>query len=87
VEVREQWEGDAPQVVRGPVGVRVDTVDADTQNLGVGGLKTRNRLFDRRYFLTSSGSPVDRIEQKHYMVFVAEPLAAYFASELIFQHK
>jgi hypothetical protein len=42
----------------------MNTIDADTQNLGVCGLKTRQKSLDPRHFLASGGCPIEWVEEK-----------------------
>jgi len=42
----------------------MNTVDADTQNLGVRGLKARQKSLDARHFLASGGCPIKGIKEK-----------------------
>ena len=63
LKIRQQREGNTPQIAA-PVGVAMNTVDADTQNLGVCGLKARQKSLDARHFLASGGCPVEWVEEK-----------------------
>ena len=63
LKIRQQREGNTPQIAA-PVGVAMNTVDADTQNLGVCGLKAGQKSLDPRHFLASGGCPIEGIKEK-----------------------
>ena len=83
-EVRQQREGNAAQVLT-PVGMRVDAVHADTQNLGVGGAEAAQERFHGRDLAASSGGPVQRVEQQHDVALAPEALQGDGATELILE--
>ena len=61
LKIGQQREGDTSQIA-GPVGMAMNTIDTDTQNLGVCGLEARQKSLDPGHFLTSGGCPIEWIE-------------------------
>ena len=54
-------EGDPAEALR-PAGVAEDAVDADTQDLGMGGVETGEQRLRLRHLLASGGCEVERVE-------------------------
>ena len=63
LKIGQQGKGNTPEIA-GPVGMAMNAVDADTQNLGVCGLEARQKSLDARHFLASGGCPVEWVEEK-----------------------
>jgi hypothetical protein len=84
VEVGEQGERDAAEAV-GPVAVTVGGIDADTQNLGVGGEEAVLERFDAGYFGASRGGEVEGVEQQHHVPFPLELIERNLSIKLILQ--
>ena len=65
MKISEKGQADAFQVPGGPVGVAVDTVHADAEDLGVCLAEIIEPRFQRGDFLASGGGPVEGIEDEH----------------------
>jgi hypothetical protein len=65
--------------------VAMNTVDADTQNLGVCGLEARQKSLDARHFLASGGCPVEWVEEEQDVPPIAEILERDLSTELVVQ--
>ncbi len=84
LKIGQQWEGNASQIAS-PVGVAMNTVDADTQNLGVRGLEARQKSLDSRHFLASGGRPVEWVEEQQDVPPIAEVPERNLSTELVVQ--
>jgi hypothetical protein len=60
-------------------------VDADTQDLGVGGAKARQERFDAGNLLASGRSPVERVEEQQDVLPIPEVGQRDRAAELILE--
>jgi hypothetical protein len=67
VEVREEREGD-PIKTGGPDLVAVLGINADTQNLGVAGLKVALQRVETRDFSASCGGEIEGIEDEEHVL-------------------
>jgi len=86
VEVGEQWNADATEAV-GPVGVTVDAVDADPDDLGVSGFETILQRIQRWNFEASGRCEVEGVEEKEKMLLADEVGRRNRAAEVIGQGK
>jgi hypothetical protein len=67
VKVGEQRKADAPEAV-GPVGVAVDTIDADPHDLGMSGFESTLQRIQRWHFEASGRCEVEGIKEKEKML-------------------
>jgi len=86
VEVGEQRNADASETV-GPVGVTVDAVDADSDDLGVSGFETTLQRIQRWHFEASGRCEVEGVEEKEKMLLADEIGGRNRAAEMIGQGK
>jgi hypothetical protein len=63
----------------------VDGVNADTQNLGVGGEEAVLEGFHAGYFGASRGGEIEGVEQQHHVPFPFELFKVEGATELVFE--
>ncbi len=84
LKIGQQREGNTSQIAS-PIGVAMNTVDADTQNLGVCGLEARQKSLDSRHFLTSGGRPVEWVEEQQDVPPIAEVSERNLSTELVVQ--
>ena len=70
---------------RAPVGVGIDAVNADTQDLGVGLPEAWKQSFHFGDLSSSRRCPVQRVEQQHHVPLPVELIQANLAAQVVRQ--
>jgi hypothetical protein len=84
VKVGEERERDPTEAHR-PIHVAVDRINADTQNLGVGGEEAVLERFDAGYLGASRGCEIEGVEEQHHVPLPFELVEGDGSRELVGQ--